>query len=240
MDTLLIAKLVNKFYNDFKTILEDFNQEDQIYFTESMVKYTQLHKTSYHTDYSLISDVYKELLKKLRSKLKKAYELQLWGYYDPLMALVQKGIITTEEFNNSDIQGFSNEDFLIYISYLLRLLDATKDRLYLTCNEEPDHDKSAEIINMDKEYTTARQALAMYFLLKSLKCNVDSPAKVRFINFFTGKSPANITKAILNPFNKTGKEQGKDLRYIKSYFVDLQLPEIVKHIDEELNLIRID
>jgi hypothetical protein len=88
------------------------------------------------------------------------------------------------------------------------------------------------------EFTTARQVLAIHFLLEYAKTpQTDKSHVARFIEFLTGKSYKNIYDAVRNPLGtkQTGKLREADLRYILKFFDNLGLTEVVKMINNELN-----
>jgi len=88
-----------------------------------------------------------------------------------------------------------------------------------------------------KEFTTARQVLAMHYLFEYCQVrNIDQSNKARFIEFLTGKNYKNIYDAVCNPLARKNKDFRKsDLQYIRTYFENLGLFEIVKAIGNELD-----
>jgi hypothetical protein len=88
-----------------------------------------------------------------------------------------------------------------------------------------------------KEFTTARQVLAVHYLLKySNVKNVDKTEIARFIQFLTGKNFDNIYKKLQNPFKTNDKSLKEDLRFVREYFERLGMSEVVKMINNELNV----
>jgi hypothetical protein len=87
------------------------------------------------------------------------------------------------------------------------------------------------------DFTTARQVLAMHFLLDFCKIQgVDKTQIARFIEFLTGKSYHNIYRNVKNPYaTKKGNFRKEDLQFIRPYFENLGLSEIVKMINNELD-----
>jgi hypothetical protein len=94
-----------------------------------------------------------------------------------------------------------------------------------------------------KEFTTARQVLAINYLLDYCKVeNVDRTAKARFIQFITGKESGasnirntTIYKRLGNLLNPDDNVSTKDLQFIRVYFEDLGLFEIAKMIQKEIS-----
>jgi hypothetical protein len=102
-----------------------------------------------------------------------------------------------------------------------------------------------QIEAIKREFTTARQVLAVLFLLKQFdtstpKCKKNELA--HFIQFLTGKNlgsntieNTNIYKRIKNPLNSRELDSKKDLQYIKKLFLKLELHEIVTTIEKAID-----
>jgi hypothetical protein len=102
--------------------------------------------------------------------------------------------------------------------------------------DEAQIEAQAELTNRNPEFTTARQVLAIHYLLKYSKVDQASNADVaRFIEFLTGKNYKNIYKRVCNPLGSRDKELNEDLRFIRDFFEKLGLTEIVKMINNEIN-----
>lgn len=85
------------------------------------------------------------------------------------------------------------------------------------------------------EFTTARQVLAIHYLLNYCKATQVSNADIaRFIVFLTGKNYKNVYKRVCNPLDSRNKELNEDLRFIRAFFEKLKMPEIVKMINNEI------
>ena len=100
--------------------------------------------------------------------------------------------------------------------------------------------ETQELESKNSEFTTARQVLALYYIFEHLQIRgteVDKAAKERFVQFLTGKSQQNIHAAFTNPHinAKTKKFRFEDLQYIRKYFEDIGLSEIVKAINNQLD-----
>lgn len=94
-----------------------------------------------------------------------------------------------------------------------------------------------EAVQHPTDHTTARQVLAMKFLLEYAKINVGNDrAGQRFMHFFTGKSQDNLYKLWRNPYNKDlFTAEVEDLRFIRNLFEDLGATEIVKAINNQID-----
>lgn len=92
-----------------------------------------------------------------------------------------------------------------------------------------------EFSEKSKDFTTARQVLAVHYLLKYAQVkNVDKTEIARFIQFLTGKNYDNIYKKLQNPFKINDKYLKEDLRFIRDYFERLDMSEVVKMINGEM------
>ncbi|GAB3341882.1 hypothetical protein GCM10027299_56210 [Larkinella ripae] len=91
--------------------------------------------------------------------------------------------------------------------------------------------------NHPTEHTTARQVIAIRFLLQYAKINVlNDKSAERFIHFLTGKSKDNIYKAWRVASNKDLEtNRVDDLRFVRKFFEDLGASEIVKMINNEID-----
>jgi hypothetical protein len=94
----------------------------------------------------------------------------------------------------------------------------------------------------NKEFSTARQVLAVHYLLKHLNVNnIDHTAKARFVQFLTNKETGakeikntRIYKYICSPLKKDEKSLIADLQFIRVYFENLGLTNIVEEINKEI------
>jgi len=105
--------------------------------------------------------------------------------------------------------------------------------------KESKEDQIIEVVATDKDFTTARQVLAIHFILEQLQVRsneVDRKAKAELSQFLTGKNYKNIYDAFQNPFTTKQKNfRFDDLQYIRPFFEKLGLSEIVKAINNQLD-----
>jgi hypothetical protein len=104
--------------------------------------------------------------------------------------------------------------------------------------EKTQTDSEVEPERKNKEFTTARQVLALHFIFEQLQVRsheIDRTVKAKFVEFLTGKNYKNIYDALENPFiSKDKKFRFEDLQFIRKYFEDIGLNEIVKAINNQL------
>lgn len=94
-----------------------------------------------------------------------------------------------------------------------------------------------------KEFTTARQVLAVYYIMEELNvfAKADKTEVAKFIQFLTGKetgvskiNDTSIYKKVKSPFSKSDKQIETDLRFIRTYFEKLGLMGITNKINKEI------
>jgi len=94
----------------------------------------------------------------------------------------------------------------------------------------------SEAVTRNPDFTTARQVLAVHYLLRYCQVTQASNADVaRFIEFLTGKNYKNIYKRVCNPLGSRDKELTEDLRFVRVFFEKLGMAEIVKMINNEMD-----
>lgn len=92
-----------------------------------------------------------------------------------------------------------------------------------------------------KEYTLNRQFLAIkYLLIQSgfKELHVDKTKWAEFVRFLTGRQPnaKHIKNTTLyDRVRSDSPENVDDLLFIRKFFIDLKLPEIVRLMDEEIS-----
>jgi hypothetical protein len=134
-----------------------------------------------------------------------------------------------------------NESWSRRIAMAEQLLSQLNDSLKETTNVEIATTTAQETKNPD--FTTARQVLAVHYLLEYCKVrNVDNTVKARFIQFLTGKETGashikntTIYKRVAKPLGNDNKTLNADLNFIRTYFESLGLSEIAKMITNEIS-----
>ena len=85
------------------------------------------------------------------------------------------------------------------------------------------------------EFTTARQVIAMHYFFEELNVKTSKTAKARFIRFLTRKNEKNIYDHVITPFSsKKANFRVDDLKYIRIFFKELKLNQVLLKIDKEL------
>jgi hypothetical protein len=129
------------------------------------------------------------------------------------------------------------------VNYFDDLIDQLVDKYQSKLNNIPDNNVEAEVTEEQptntREFTTARQVLALNFIFEQLQIRsneIDRSAKAEFAQFLTGKSYKNIYDNFQNPYITKHKNfRFEDLQFIRVYFEKLGLSEIVKAINSQLD-----
>jgi hypothetical protein len=103
-----------------------------------------------------------------------------------------------------------------------------------TENTKIDKSENENQENTNKEFTTARQVLAVTYLLNYCQIkNIDKSEIARFVEFLTNKNYKSIYDKSREPMLHLNRN-GEDARYVKGWFERLGLNEIVRMIDNDL------
>ena len=242
----LVAKIASRFVKDVEAVMHHYSMEDKIVLTECLIQVTDLFLDGDEDCYDKAQVIFDELLKKYRSRLKPFVQASFDVYYNPLMVLAEKGIISSKEFNGNKQQGLSDKRFNDFLKTIIRALENFRFHYYLE-SEHPLVEEAKEgIKNNSSEFTTSRQLLTIYFLLKSLgvepRSTVDIAPVTRFAHLITGTTfvklqNSNLYKKLKKvPNFKGDKALVKDLEFIIPFFRELNLEDTVSLIEREINI----
>ena len=123
----------------------------------------------------------------------------------------------------------------VYLREEYKKLIPEKDYIITLIDEESDHPKK-------KQFTTARQCLALHHLFKSAGVkNVDNTAKASFAQFLLCKelnashiSNTNIYKRINQPLMENNNTNIENLKFVKKLFQSIDLQSVVQDIQKEI------
>jgi hypothetical protein len=131
------------------------------------------------------------------------------------------------------------EGYEDYKTYIME-----QDKIYNPVNEgNIISENITSELSSNPQFTTARQVLAIYYLMKQLHIweNSDKTEIARFIQFLTGKESktekiknTNIYKYLRNPLKANDKSLNKDLLFIRKYFQGIGMSTITEAIDKEI------
>ncbi len=251
---LVPSLLTQRFLKDYEDTVKHFKLPQQIELTEHLLEMLGIMSEYAQKEDAKVYDNYVKLENALLSKYGKAFkpfkETQFRSYFYFQEVLVTKAVYTSEQYNNlGDEQKLSLPETEKFIHLSKNGLHFRLDSLYLQRDPEFEpQEREQEAIGeaeQDNEITKARQLLAIYYLLKAgfnlehrVSGNVSQIAK--FVHLMTGTKFTTIQnsdiykKYLKMPNYKKDKELIKDLKYVRSYFSELALHNVVQLIDTEI------
>jgi len=194
-------------------------------------------------------------LKKYGSNLRAFSNARLSDYFQlESLKHVDLQIDTKVENAGMDENFFTEEEHRHFLNRVETLLIAEKHQYYLLTDPqgetEPESKEESGLSGKDekfKNFTARRRALAIHYLDKHFKINPtgNKMPLAEFVHFLTGNTYDKIYKILRNPLNyntdsvkkKSEESLWEDLKYIRSYFVRLELPEVLKYIDMDMDSI---
>lgn len=250
----VVPLLTQRFVGDYNDAVKHYELPQQLELTEHLLQVLELFQ-HYDQDepeatYGQLREIEEALLKKYRKTLKPYLDRMFHKYFYFETILSEKDIITPEDFNRltSDQQGLTVNEINQFIQICYNSLYNAKIFLYLRMEPETSSKEITPIaaIEPDKDITKARQLLAIYYLLKtgfSIE-HRDShavSAVARLAHLLTGTKLTSLQnsdiykKYSLMPYYKKGEQLIADLQFIRPFFADLNIQDVVKLIDEEIH-----
>ena len=171
--------------------------------------------------------------------------------FDFATLLVETGYYTTEEFNKLKDQDnqISKSDIEELVYFMRNFLNNSMAFSYMEREPQFETNKTKEIGGTieagDKELTEARRLLAIYYILKAgfniePKQTHSAAALARLAHLLFGKPFTNAQdSSIYKKYKKmpevnSGSVLVKDLRYIRQYFEELDLKNVLELIDWQI------
>jgi hypothetical protein len=244
--TLIISTLLHYFCKTYDELLLQYSTEEKIYISDTLKKVAELHREYVKgVDISVeLAKVNEDLYKTLRSKAVPFNRAQFHRYFDPNLCLIESGIVTAEEFNaNYEKAILSGEEYDSFLQGVLRLITTSKTYIYMEdepgagqlAGAEPERKTGTETAEGHKEHTTARQVLAVHYMLRFLHSTAEGTVRRDFIHFLTGKNKDNIYKTVRSPLSGRSEQNLiEDLHFVRDYFIDLNLPDIIDAINADI------
>lgn len=242
---------------EISSVLMKCDGEQKIELAEHLIKtfdeIQEYFKTKEEEVYQKYASREKDLLKKYGKALKPYADLSIYKLFDFDMLLAEKDYYTSKEFNSlkAGEGDLSEKDIKEWCDGMKRMLYGALHFSYL--EKEPEFETTPNTKDQlagtkdedDKEITEARQLLAIYFLLKS-GFNIEhrgtnSVSEVtRFAHLLTGTKFTTLQKSsiykkyqLIPNYNKE-EYLIKDLRFIRPYFVALNIQKALELIDKEI------
>lgn len=184
--------------------------------------------------------------------------------FDENLSIFKQEISEYFDKCNFVYEKYANEDMYrietAYVTLCLNIISIKRDlvnllqefeklgKIYLSSiSQIPQNTQIASIDNekssKNKDFTTKRQVLAMYYLLNEFDGKtkqIDRTVKARFVEFLTGKNYDSIYRALQDPFkaleNTKNASAKHDIKYVVNQFNELGLTEISKKINADMSI----
>ncbi len=238
------------FHKEYEKALADFSVEDNIYITDVLISTVQAYKQN-PIDYEKAKTLHEGLLKKYGKQIRAYSNARISDYFQPqsLKHVHLQDDLKVEDAGLGE-NFFTEEERQQFLNRIEILLDMNKQQYYLLTDPlgktEKEEDLS-ESTGKNKAFTARRRALAIHYLDKHFKINPtgNKLPLAEFTHFLTGNTQDKIYKVLRNPLayntdsvkKKAEETMWEDLKYIRLYFVRLELPEVVKYIDNDIDSI---
>lgn len=242
------SKLIEK-------LLAPFETEQRIELSEHFLKTFSEVEEYYVNRNKEVFDRYRQrdtaLLKKYGKTYKDISNAHFSRLFDFTILLVETEYYTTEEFNQlKDQENQLSKLDIEQLVYAMRsFLDYSMAFSYMEREPQFEERKTEELSGTteaaDKEMTEARRLLAIYYILKTglniePKRSHSASALARLAHLLFGKPFTNAqNSSIYKKYKKmpefnSGSVLVKDLRYIRQYFEELDLQNILELIDGQI------
>ena len=252
--TQFISTYIQRFSKEYDKALADFSVEDKIHITDILIATVQAYKLQ-PVDYEKAKVLHEGLLKKYGKRITAYTNARLTEYFqenstrhlDLQYELKVENAGTDENF-------FTEEEHQHFLARVETLLNVNKQQYYLLTDPQGEietaDDKESGLSGNDeknKAFTARRRALAIHYLDKHFHINPTGNKQplAEFTHFLTGNTYDKIYKILRNPLSyntdsvkkKAEESLWGDLKFIRAYFVRLELPEVVKIIDKDIDTI---
>lgn len=253
----IVPLLTQRFVRDYEDAAKHYELPQQLELTEHLLQvlelFRQYDQNEPEVTYGQLRKIEEALLKKYRKTLKPYLDKMFHKYFYFETVLSEKDIITPEDFYRltPDQQGLTVNETKQFIQVCYNSLYNAKIFLYLrmepeTALQAPKETASIASTEPDKDITKARQLLAIYYLLKTgfsieHRDSHSVSAVARLAHLLTGTKLTSLQnsdiykKYALMPYYKKGEQLIADLQFIRPFFADLNIQDVVKLIDEEIH-----
>lgn len=249
------AYLAQYYSKLIEQLLVPFETEQRIELSEHFLKTFSEVEEYYTNRTDEVFDRYRQrdtdLLKKYGKTYKDIANARFSRLFDFTTLLVETKYYTTEEFNQLKDQEnqLSKLDIEQLVYSMRSFLDYSMTFSYMEREPQFEPKKTEKLSGTkeesDKEMTEARRVLALHFILKAAfniepKLSHSAAALTRLAHLLFGKpvtDPQNSSiykKYKKMPEYNSGSVLVNDLRYIRQYFEDLDLKNVVDLIDWQI------
>lgn len=222
----------NSFREDAYTkyLLEHFDAYIKDYEDQNIAYYLEDHLNIVKKKYENL-----ELCIPVNIQLDERNTVRLISQYKATKLFHQR-IHSVEQHDNEDL-FFQKISFEGYTAPAINKVEES-----LNSNDFNENQQSSKL---KREFTTARQVLAIKYLFEFAKIDANSYDKTQlayFVQFLTSKETGakkiqdtGIYKKIKNPFKDKDSEKKEDLKFVRNYFSNLNLSGIVDLINKDMD-----
>lgn len=263
----LFVLLIKNFYKDLVTCLKPFqNSQDRANFLETLLEYLngvynyELPNPEYNFegyDFDSGGFIRKEILHKFREKAKPFLDTQLRLYFEKdesrMASLFKKIGVNETLLSTKEYEDYTNYLHNILTNLIEKILtddfDESQSEIERELKALPNNEKGQNngFKSSSREYSRARQALLLYYLLKLLgKGRLDNSTRknAQFGHALFGWPIDNIDNSALYrmlkkaPLLKEDPALLKDLEFVRMQFELLGSPEGVLLVQKEIDSIK--
>ncbi|HMT75474.1 MAG TPA: hypothetical protein PKA77_15485 [Chitinophagaceae bacterium] len=248
-----VPVLVQGFIEAYRLLVGRYKEDLQLELTEHLLymlgymKEAAMSPEETGAEYMQLKEREEALLQKHGRVLKPYRELHFEKYLSTDILLVEKEVITTEEYNGlpAEEQGLTQAEVLRFVRVCSQVLDSERQLLLLNREPEAEVKQAGAVESGARENTQSRQLLALHYLLQAgfgiePRSTVSVSSLARLAHLLTGTGYSSLQnselykKYLQMPNFKKGSALIADLRYIRSHFEEMGIQEAVKQIDAEI------
>jgi hypothetical protein len=253
----VVYKLTARFSKEYQETMAQYPTDIQPELTEhlkglleQLVEYVAQNMDS--SIYAAVNEDEKSLLKKYGNRLTHYWKKKFTGYFDFGHVLAEKEVFTVDQYNNlgEGEQSLQPAEASAFAQNCIRLLEVSLPYIMLQTSPEGLEDSEDAVNDGNQpetghEFTRARQLLAIHYLLQGgfglgPHSGPDISSLARLAHLLTGTPYTSLQNSEIYkkyrhmPNFKKGPGLIADLLYIRSYFAELGLDNVVKQIDNEI------
>lgn len=249
----VVPLLAQRFVHDYEDAIKYFELPLKLEVTEHLISVVALIQ-EYAQDedpavYGKFVAMEEALIAKYRKTIHPYWVKQFHQYFDFGGVLYEKNIYASEAYNGltEEEKRLTAEEIVDFIFRCRNLLHHARTFIYLQMEPEAATGTTnpTEPSEPEKEYTKARQLLALYYLLKAgfgIEHRNSHPVSelARLAHLLTGTKFTSLQhsdiykKYAQMPNYKSGEHLLGDLRFIRPFFEQLQLTKVTELIDEKI------
>lgn len=252
------AFLIQKFMRDYKTVMKGYEFGQKIELTKHLVLSLDLmfeyNKTGDEAFFNKYREAENALAEKYGRALTPYTQAQFYLYFHFDIVITEKDIYSPETFNtfSAEEQQLSQNEIVSFLRSVknslnnaLNFLFSQKDVDFIPKFKSEPEAETLSDTEKDKSITKARQLLAIYYLLTSglnihAGTDVNTSDAANLVHLLTGTKFTSLQNSEIYkmyrkmPNYKKDAHLIEDLKFIRPYFLGLNMNTIVELIDTEI------